>query len=890
MSDTKGQKKTAKRSYMVRRPNPLAKQTAPVENSMGTTLETMQLPTTERFDDKSYQHKTEPAPLSSRLDFDGTDNPNSFRRGKPIAVARPVKEACNSKTRTGTFDSGAVTKLEPQTLAVGASAGARRDNAGDVMGYTILGDPHDFDDRLPEDQRQGRAPDAQSLTTAMLDGASGDYDDDDDSHGMSATGSVTSAKKSLRGGRRGSTMSKRSMKQGGGSTMGSLPGAEVALEGESDRQTRALELWDKYQRERDVLVSHLNEVRGPKDKRVPVMLSGDEYRERVEEFDLIEKAMPREDKYRDNLWFMSLRDSWARFIPLGSIFSGLFCVVQEKALADKAFTVVRDPTKPSMVNTKLQHTLARDGTQHSFNVRGDANSIPKSSWVNMEGIWQKEQYLGPNVKELLPFRVDTEGLMVTGSNGIDSVLPGEGLDDEYLDDEGSQPDSIPSRITRKGAATVKGEENMVGPGLELRDPNITFNSSPNNVAKQRVCVFNHGTAAVHYRWEKTEKAGKLGLPLRGSVPIGGGFWCCQDKGVLQPGMGCEFPFAFKSSLCGIYTSVWKMVTVPEMPETNQPLEVSMRGVVTAPDQNKVKRALLEQHLEHNAVLHGIQDAIMQAIRAVELPPPKAGASDQPPDAARLDAKKFAAANTEVLVKADVKWLRTLAVHYEPHMLHELQGLAESSNAFSQIGAQAPPQIILTEAEEAEAEMTAKLTPRAACYDPSLENNVPEADDSWDEEWSWDYKMGSLGERQLGIADETSRAAELAKLDSAVERAIWHQHRPSALYPPAVDALSELAENIEKAASQTRRRVGLAAKDFVAPGDEAEDPKAAKGKDKKGGAEEEAEEDDPELLADFHDMLYAKVRELLCNAVDQFSDLAGVVIMEEKERRGEGDDD
>merc|ERR1712166_914414 len=115
-------------------------------------------------------------------------------------------------------------------------------------------------------------------------------------------------------------MSKRSMKQGGGSTMGSLPGAEVALEGESDRQTRALELWDKYQRERDVLVSHLNEVRGPKDKRVPVMLSGDEYRERVEEFDLIEKAMP-----------------------------------------DKAFTVVRDPTKPSMVNTKLQHTLARDG-------------------------------------------------------------------------------------------------------------------------------------------------------------------------------------------------------------------------------------------------------------------------------------------------------------------------------------------------------------------------------------------------------------------------------------------------------------------------------------------------------------------------------------------------
>jgi len=39
-----------------------------------------------------------------------------------------------------------------------------------------------------------------------------------------------------------------------------------------------------------------------------------------------------------------------------------------------------------------------------------------------------------------------------------------------------------------------------------------------------------------------------------------------------------------------------------------------------------------------------------------------------------------------------------------------------------------------------------------------------------------------------------------------------------------------------------------------------------------------------------DCVFVQVRELLCNAVDQFADLAGVVMMEEKERRGEGDDD
>jgi hypothetical protein len=566
-------------------------------------------------------------------------------------------------------------------------------------------------------------------------------------------------------------------------------------------------------------------------------------------------------------------------------------VVQEKALSEKAFTVVRDPSKPSLVNTKLQYTQARDGTKHQFSVKASADSIPKSSWVNMEGIWQKEQYLGPNVKELLPFRVDTEGLMVVGSNGIDSALPGEALVDEYMDDEQeSKHESIHSRMTKKKSSVGKqtDAEAVSGPSLELRDPNIAFDSSPNNVAKERVCVFNNGTTAVHYRWEKMDKEGKLGVPLRGINPIGGGFWCCQEKGVLQPGTGLEFPFAFKSSLCGIYTSVWRMVTVPPMPDSVGPLEVAMRGVVTAPDQNSVKRALLEQHLEHNAVLHGIQDAIMAAIRAVELPAPKAGAAEQEAEASRLEAKKFAGANTEVLVKADVPWLRTLNYHYEPYLLEELHGLAEGTHAFTQLdGKPVEPEIIMTDDEKAQMEMTAKLTPREACYDPSVEN--VKDDDSWEEDWSWDYQVTSLGERQLGIADETSRAIELAKLDSAVERAIWHQHRPSALYPPAVDALCELAENIEKAASQTRRRIGLPAKDFVAPEDGEDDPKA-KGKDKGKGAEEDEEEDDPELLDDFRDLLYDKVRELLCDAVDQFADLAGVVMMEEKERRGEGDDD
>ena len=54
-------------------------------------------------------------------------------------------------------------------------------------------------------------------------------------------------------------------------------------------------------------------------------------------------------------------------------------------------------------------------------------------------------------------------------------------------------------------------------------------------------------------------------------------------------------------------------------------------------------------------------------------------------------------------------------------------------------------------------------------------------------------------------------------------------------------------------------MGLSPKDFVAPGEEA-DAAPAKGKDAKakGGADEEEQEDDPELVADYQDALYAKV--------------------------------
>jgi len=787
------------------------------------------------------------------------------------------------------------TKVQPQHLVVGEHAGARFGGDGHVLPHTILGNAADYEQRAPEPIQE-----ETDLGSFQPVHESDDEDNYSGSFGSKApsvasgrsgrSGRSMRSSKSFRSGagagaRRGS-IGARSQKSGAGrSEVGSQRGASVAQEAEEksfyersadERQMRALERWNYFEEERAQLYDRFKEGRKKmKNGPEPVMFSGDEFRERFEEYDLIDKAMPREEKFRDSLWFMSLRDSWCRYIPLGSIFSGLFCKVKEKDISEKAFTIIRNPTQSSLINTKLQKGRTRDGGDYEYHTKRPQESIPKLSWVNDENMWAAEKYHRRAIKELLPFRVDSEGLMVYGRDiwtygeDVEGEEALEGENGEGVAKEGSTH----SHVT--GSKRDVGQPSVAGPQVTFLQNHLAFDTSPGKVNSQRLAVQNSGTTAIYYKWHKAEQLNKLGVPLRGINPPGGGFYTIEEEGILLPGNTTEFSFAFKSALCGIYTASFHMTTVPPLPEDAPPLTVTMRGVVTAPDENEVKRSLLEEHLEHNSVIHGIQEIIMEAIRRVELPPPAAGAEDQPEDETKIDAKKFAKANTAVLIKGDVPCVTTQTVYYHKDVLDEMRGLAKTATELPQLGDQ--PVVVEESATEA---LMKSLTPREAVYDPSVEKKV---DESWEEDWSWSNNVLDLGVRQLGVVSEHQRTEELGKLDVLIERAIWHEHRPNQLYPLALDAMSELAENIETTAAQTRRRLGLPKMDFRDP--EADPPPDA-GKAAKGAPVDDTPEVDPELEKDFKDALYIKVRQLLCDAVDHFSDLASVVVIDEADRRGE----
>ena len=118
---------------------------------------------------------------------------------------------------------------------------------------------------------------------------------------------------------------------GGGVEMSASHRQESALDTYLDmRQERALRRWEHYcdlwERERKKLHANLDLP----SEHPYIMDSADEYRKKVETLDALDRAVPLEERHGSDQWTMSLRNNWARYVPVGNIFSGLFCPVEER--------------------------------------------------------------------------------------------------------------------------------------------------------------------------------------------------------------------------------------------------------------------------------------------------------------------------------------------------------------------------------------------------------------------------------------------------------------------------------------------------------------------------------------------------------------------------------
>jgi hypothetical protein len=111
------------------------------------------------------------------------------------------------------------------------------------------------------------------------------------------------------------------------------------------RESRILTRHEKRQREwdefRSRMVSKLGKERDPDNL---VFNRAEEWRAMLEEKELLMKAQPIEQRQGSNLWQMSLRDAWTRYISVGGPFSGLeMPFIDRPELRPDSIYTIRNP-------------------------------------------------------------------------------------------------------------------------------------------------------------------------------------------------------------------------------------------------------------------------------------------------------------------------------------------------------------------------------------------------------------------------------------------------------------------------------------------------------------------------------------------------------------------
>eukprot|EP01040_Poterioochromonas_malhamensis_P026949 gene26949-34005_t len=92
---------------------------------------------------------------------------------------------------------------------------------------------------------------------------------------------------------------------------------------ELERENKVLTKWQERQRDWERIEQRISKKLNSKIARPLMMTVTDEYRSKMEEYDLIQAAIPLKDRYAESSWQMMLRGGGPITVAIGHIFSGL---------------------------------------------------------------------------------------------------------------------------------------------------------------------------------------------------------------------------------------------------------------------------------------------------------------------------------------------------------------------------------------------------------------------------------------------------------------------------------------------------------------------------------------------------------------------------------------
>lgn len=426
---------------------------------------------------------------------------------------------------------------------------------------------------------------------------------------------------------------------------------------EIERENKVLTKWQERQRDWERIEQRINKKLSSKVARPLMMTVTDEYRSKMEEYDLIQASIPLKERYGESAWQMTLRGGGPITVAIGHIFSGLECEIDPHVPKPK---MVRKP-KPSTAVWKNDTFLEES-----------------------ENLTSKRKKYEKHMQEIRPHTMtyrDAGNLVV---RSVDLFQWAEESSLEYVN---KKREEELARLEEEMEAIRSLEASHHSEELTKPDhPQLVFLSQTEVVLEtqigkrvhQTVSFKNTGPVVLYYRWKKMsggkrnyqDKNGSKSKSLDSILDVKGvhdselrahvlekqrdKFFCFRDCGEILPSEVISTEFVFDSDIGGVYRSNWILqfipeetkITVSDIGEESEQnsvhfsdersekagsqvssyskalsgsLGITLRGHCVIPDESMTNRSYLSSHITYQTEVTEIQDIIYAIVRRVRDP-------------------------------------------------------------------------------------------------------------------------------------------------------------------------------------------------------------------------------------------------------------------------------
>jgi len=337
-----------------------------------------------------------------------------------------------------------------------------------------------------------------------------------------------------------------------------------------------------------------------------VVSKAEEFREKVELFDLLDRATPVGIKSGGYSWYHSLRNDGSRHVQVGNMFSGLSFLMKMRK------------------ENYVDELVRKERLVEQCKARKGGTDNPKT-WRDDEYLVARLRRYRATMNDLAPGRLDYEEMLVC--EGKKCILYDQ--DDEgmlYDPPNWSQGNSLvdemvrnlPTQTTQKAPAQAAPKP---GPHAELSPRTLQFPVAKGEMKTQEVTITNSGTTVVYFTWVHSKPPPCLAESVLPHDPTTY-FHCLDLEFKLLPGEQKLCTFAFLSSIAGSFTDTWHLATEPALATPLEDLVVY--GLCTQQDlfvEDRLRFAeqMRDIQLEHQ--VHEMVNDVVLRVKTATPPPP-----------------------------------------------------------------------------------------------------------------------------------------------------------------------------------------------------------------------------------------------------------------------------